>query len=311
MNIMKERIRNVLKSIDKSKKIQLVFFVCCMTCLFGFYSLINYNLKGRFEIIPDDYIWVYQVDEITNKAGELTISGFAFVPEYEAATTDYSIIMYNSRTGKKYYPRMDFCSREDVNAYFLCDYDYTESGFVATISSKKLDLENEVYEILLRPKGFGKAYSTGVYYANGEIMHVDPKKFTPLETNGTDLEEITTEGVLRAYRPDFGIYVYQYDGDLYWIAEPYYVFDEKDTYIEIQMDTTQIEKLPEDRLAKQWYWGNIGFQFSDNELIDWNTGKYRVAKCALPIEYSITKMWTGNYKGEWIWKQYFRPWYEF
>ena len=69
--------------------------------------------------------------------------------------------------------------------------------------------------------------------------------------------------------------------------------------------------LPKDRIENNWLWSNLGFRFKWNELVDWNTGIYRVAKATLPTEYSITKIWTGNYKDGWIWKSDFRPWYVF
>ena len=142
-------------------------------------------------------------------------------------------------------------------------------------------------------------------------MYTNPKEYVPLEVAGTDLEEIVENGVLRVYRPDYGMYVYQYEGELYWIAEPEYGFVEGDTVVECQLDTTQIARLPQHRLENQWYWDNIGFQFRSNECIALNTGKYRVTKKALPKEYSITKIWTGNYINNWIWLSYFRPYYKF
>ena len=172
-------------------------------------------------------------------------------------------------------------------------------------------MENQVYEVLLRPDGKKKAYSIGVYYANGEMVFVNPKDFVKLNVEGTDLEKVIEEGVLRVYQPDYGMYVYQYESELYWIAEEWYGFIDNDTYIQFQMDTTQIDKLPKDRIENSWFWSNIGFYFQSKELKDWNTENYRVAKCALPTEYSITKIWTGNHKNGWIWKNDFRPWYEF
>lgn len=212
-------------------------------------------------------------------------------------------------------------AREDVNEYFLCEYDYTQSGFTAVLSEKKL--KDGVYEILLRPEGRKKAYSTNVYYDDGKMTFANPEEFVPLNVAGTDLETVVENGVLRVYRPDFGMYVYQYEGELYWIAENWYDFVEDNTYIQYQMDTTQVENLPKDRLDHGWYWSNIGFYFKTKELTEWNTGNYCVAKSALPTEYSITKIYTGNhtdgipeayksnYTPGWIWLNLFRPWYVF
>ncbi len=262
-------------------------------------------------IVKDDFSWVYQVDSITETDGKLLLSGWAFQLNQDSSAENCELILYNAETGKAYFPKMEFSQREDVNNYFLCEYDYTDSGFTASISAKKLDLEDSSYEILLRPTGERNAYQTGIYYADGKMMFVNPSEFVPLETAGTDLDKITSEGILRVYRPDFGMYVYQFDGELYWIAEPYYGFIDGDSYVHFEMDTTQIDKLPEERLQNNWFWSNIGFRFKANELTEWNTGKYRVAKRSLPTEYSITRIWTGNYIDGWIWIQYFRPFYDF
>lgn len=36
---------------------------------------------------------------------------------------------------------MEYVIREDVNSYFLCEYDYTKSGFVASLNERLLDFE--------------------------------------------------------------------------------------------------------------------------------------------------------------------------
>ncbi len=300
------------EKIHQSKWKQVLFFVMSMSILMVIYSFLMKQVEKRFEVINDNFSWVSQVDSIEEVDKTIVLSGFAFQLEQDAKEEMFELILCNVETGKGYYPKMEYNNREDVNEYFLCEYDYTKSGFTATIPSKKLDMENGVYEVLLRPMGDKKAYALGTYYANGKMYFTNPNEFEPLDVVGTDLETIVEDGVLRVYRPDFGMYVYQYEGELYWIAEEWYGFNENnDTYVQFQMNTTQIQNLPENRLVNNWFWSNIGFNFKSKELTDWNIGKYRVTRCALPTEYSLTKIWTGNYKDGWIWKNDFRPWYAF
>ena len=309
---MEEQQNLSMKKMHQSKWKQVLFFVISMTALLLIYSLFMKQIEKRFEVKVDDFSWVYQIDSIENIDNSIVLTGFAFQLEQDAQEEMFELILCDIETGKGYYPKMEYSDREDVNEYFLCEYDYTKSGFTATLSSKKLDMENGVYEVLLRPVGERNAYGLGTYYANGEMYFTNPNEFEPLDVVGTDLEKIVDKGVLRVYRPDYGMYVYQYEGELYWIAEEWYEFNEnKDTYVQFQMNTTQIQNLPQNRLENGWYWSNIGFMFSANELIEWNTGKYRVTKCAVPTEYSVTKIYTGNYMDEWIWRNDFRPWYEF
>lgn len=305
------KIGRIFRKIERSPKYQWIVFSVLMSVILIGYCLAKIRLDKQFQIVEDDFSWVCQVDKIEEQNGKVVLSGFAFQLEKDADEKMFDILLYDIKTGKGYYPNMKYSDRKDVNDYFLCEYDYTKSGFTATISSKKLDLEHGVYEVLLRPEGRQESYSLGIYYVNGEMYFTNPNKFVPLDVAGTDLEKIVENGVLRVYRPDYGMYVYQYEEELYWIAEEWYGFVDNDTYVQFQMNTTQINNLPEDRLANNHFWSNIGFLFQSKELTDWNTGKYRVTKCSLPKEYSITHIWTGNYINEWIWQSDFRPWYIF
>ena len=304
-------IGGFFRELEKSRKKQKIFFCVSMTLVICIYLLSMKQINKIFDVIEDDFSWVYQIDSIEEKDGQLQIKGWAFALNENAKQENCEIILYDTKTGKGIYPKMAYESREDVNEYFLCEYDYTESGFMASISVQNLQLENNVYEILLKPKETKKTFSTEVYYSNGQMTYVHPKEFVPLEVEGTDLEEIVKQGVLRVYRPDYGMYVYQYEGELYWIAEPEYGFVDGDTYVQFQMDTTQIANLPEYRLINNWFWSYLSFNFQSKELLDWNTGNYRVARYLLPTEYSLTHIWTGNHSDDWIWKSDFRPWYEF
>ena len=129
---------------------------------------------------------------------------------------------------------------------------------------------------------------------------------------GADLDEIMNNGVLRVYRPDYQCWVYQVGWSLYWIVDKDFHFeDDGSTYIQYQMWTTQIQNLPEKRLAHHNYWDNIGGYFEEHEL-EGDFGDYRVMKREIPTVYSVTSIVTGYYKnGEWIWKNYFRPIYDF
>lgn len=290
----------------------MLISTCLVILIWGGYFLaVHFGTDRILEIEADDFSWVYQVDSVEEREKEVILSGFAFQLNEDSADKRFEIVLWDIESGEKYFPKMKYFERKDVNDYFLCEYDYLHSGYQAVFQRKKLDLQNKNYEVLLRVLGDRKTYQTGTYLSKGKLMYVNPKEYVPLEVAGTDLEEIAKNGVLRVYRPDYGMYVYQYEGELYWIAEPEYGFVEGDTYVPYQLDTTQIVRLPQHRRENQWYGDSIGFQFRSNECIAMNTGKYRVTKKALPKEYSITKIWTGNYINNWIWLSYFRPYYEF
>lgn len=296
----------------KKTVIQGIICVGLVVLIWTGYFVVMTKLNQRVKLQADDFSWVHQVDSVEQKGKNVVLTGFAFKLDMDAPKGSFEIVLRDIESEELYFPKMKYSNRKDVNEYFLCEYDYLNSGYEATIKARELNLDKRDYEVLLKMKDEKKTYQTGTFISKGQLMYANPKKYVPLEVTGTDLMPIVENGVLRVYRPDFGIYVYQYEGELYWIAENDYEFDENgDTVIQYQLDTTQIEKLPQIRFENKWYWDNMSFRFSGNELFGWETGDYRVAKKKLPTAYAIEKIWTGKYVNDWVWTQDFRPWYQF
>lgn len=276
------------------------------------YFIQDYIYKNKFKIVEDDFSHVFQVDSMEVKGEKLILNGWVFKLGVDSVEDDFGIVLYDYNNDKSYYMDVENVVREDVNEYFLCEYDYSNSGFVASMSAEKLDLDEKNYEILLRPRSVQKAYRTGVYISKGEMMYTEPSNFVPVNVQGTELEKIVDDGVLRVYRPDVNTYIYQYDRKLYWIVNGQYFFEaDGSTVVEFQMKTTQIDKLPAYRLENNWDWDNKGFDFEVKESRDLAFGNYRITVSDIPQEYSVTEMWTGYYGDDWVWIQHFRPWYDF
>ena len=301
-------------SVEKKRTIWHAVICVGLLCLiWGGYFLGKYKIDDskyrQISLFEDDYSWVYQVDTIVQEEKKVVIQGFAFELGVDATKDKYEIVLHDIKSEENYFMKMEYMNRVDVNSYFMCEYNYLLSGFKASIKSKKLDFEKNEYEVLLRVLGEKTAYRTGTYIVNGRVEYVNPLEYTPLDVEGTKLEKIVEEGYLRVYRPDYGMYVYQYDGELYWIAEDDYEFVDENAYVQYHLDTTQVDKLPQDRVENKW--DNRGFEFKTNEVAEWSSEDFRVARVTIPDSYSITKIWTGNHKGDWIWKQEFRPYYKF
>ncbi len=251
----------------------------------------------------------FQADEARLEENRLILTGFAFCNTRELS--DFGLVLKSTKTGREIKADVSYgLQRSDVAGYFNSERDYSKTGYVVTVPGVQSD---EEYEIILNLERF-VSLPSDVFVTGTDIHYTRQRGFVPPDVAGTDLEEIVQKGYLRVYRPDYACYVYQYKGYLYWIADKAFHFEEnRKTYIQYQLWTTQREKLPEKRLKNKWYWDNIGGYFEKFEITDTvNCGKYRVCKRKLPTEYSITAIVTGFYKNKkWVWQNYFWPVYEF
>ena len=298
--------------MEKKRTIwQAVICVGLVCLIWGGYFIVAQKMELQIEKeLEDDFSWVVQVDEIEEQGEEVVLSGFAFKINADAKKDAFRIVLCNLDTGEYLFPKMKYMDRKDVNDYFLCEYDYTNSGFIATVKAEEIDLQKNEYEVLLLPRLTHSPYRFATYISKGELMYANPKTYVALDVEGTSIEEIVKKGVLRVYEPENHMYVYQYEGELYWVAEEDYQYWDNDV-LEFLTYTTQINNLPQQRLENNWMFDNIGFVFSSMELPEMSARGYRVSKKAIPTDYSIKKITTGNEIKGWIWKSEFRPRYDF
>lgn len=243
--------------------------------------------------------FAFQVDNMKINATEdqIRLEGFCFV--YQDPGRDYEIWLRDVEADD--FVKMDTVSgleSADVDAYYKCEYDYSWVRFTAECECRA----DARYEIFVKWPRMKAIYSG-----------MDINRPAPVQCAGTYLERIVQDGVLRVCQDRKDCYVYQYGGQLYWIMGPDFAFEESGaTYIQYQLNTTQVDRLPAERLANGWDWDNIGFIFEDNEITgDMDCGAYRVAVRPLPTEYAITCIQTGYYEnGKWDWVKYFRPYVE-
>ena len=244
-------------------------------------------------------MYCFQVDNVIDGK----IRGLAFLYERENNSLG---IKLKSESGQILNTQTTYrIQRDDVNQYFLCKHDYSHTGFITELPTNVKP--DEEYEIIVS-FGWMLDFSTGVYLTGERVHYIPDSQFKAPK----NLDEIIDNGILRVYRPDYHCWVYQLDSSLYWIVDQDFAFeDDQSTYIQYQLWTTQTEKLPQQRLENDWLWDNIGGNFEDYE-IQGDFGSYRIMKRELPTEYSITSIVTGYYENnECIWKEYFRPIYEF
>lgn len=302
-------------------KIWRILAICIglVACVLGIAYCVSYdfndNSATHFE---------FQVDSIQFTNNQLKIEGYAFMYlsyRNEDTAVDGSpdeiipaiYLKSTNEIGKMREMKLEYgIARQDVNNYFKCEYDYTHTGFKATIDATAID-KNAEYEILVKYPGVFSPFHSGNYICRNEVYRISRNEYIEPEVKGTDLENIVNSKSCVVYNPDHHCWVYQKDNKLFWIVdENFYFEDDGSTYIQYQIDTTQFDKLPKDRFDNGWYWSNIGGNFEDYEITDdMNCGKYRVCCREIPQEYSVTAIYTGYYTDEhWVWQECFRPMYD-
>lgn len=300
----------LLQHLSKGKYTDYITFsLGCLFVVTGMLFCIDGNNVTGKEINNVPRNICLQVDKAVLEDNRLMLTGFAF--GCNQVIPVYSLTLKSTKTGKELKADTE-CGllRQDMARYFNSQLDYARCGYTAAISGFNV---NEEYEIFINLKRF-VSFPAGVFITGTDIHYTKQDGFIVPEVEGTALEEIVSKGYLRVYRPDRACYVYQYKGYLYWLADTGFHFENNGkTYMQYQLWTTQTEKLPQKRLKNHWYWDNIGDYFERHEITNLiNCGRYRVCKRKLPEEYSITAIVTGYYKNDkWIWKNYFRPVYEF
>ena len=182
------------------------------------------------------------------------MSGFAF--QYDLPSRSYALVLRSTQNGQKVYLAISRSERENVADYF--GVSQTEIGFEAT---GIIDPTNE-YEVMIKWP-WSISISTGVFVSTLGV-HYSPESIFVAPGIKSDFVD---NGVLRVYRPERHCWVYQNEGELFWIVDQDFNFeDDGSTYIQYQLFTSQPEKLPQERLDHNWFWDNIEGSFEDYEI---------------------------------------------
>ncbi len=326
-----------MKNLHGKKIIVNVSIFVLIGFLFIFVNKkIDNNRIAHFSPLAENYDgnYAYQIEKVELNDDEIVIEGWFFelkksknisrnVEEgkktalllYDISEKEENELVESNIDCKGIPLNMEYLIREDVDEYFKCEYDYSHCGFIARIDKSKVDLTNKEYQIVFKPdEEAGIGLKSNAYLIDGKYSNVSREDSFKLDVSGTDLEQIVNQGVCVAACPEYHVSVYQYGWELYWIADENYNFESDGlTYIQFQMNTTQFEKLPQDRIDNGWYWSNIGGNFEDYEITkEINCEKYRVCKRAIPVDYSVVYISTGYYiDDKYDWNRHIRPVYMF
>lgn len=302
---MDERKANLfLSKFERKFILQIILcIVLCLIVIVWFYTA-NFIIEKRkfkeYKIVDDNKL-INSIEDIHIENGKVFLSGYAFLLNKNSLNSTISLFLLSQKTGKEIWFNVEQVIRPDVDEYFKCDYDYQNSGFIAYQNLNKL-ANDEIYEVIINidfkenKKMDRKTVSTKRYLLNNELYTYNPSEFDQPINNIKSklLREVFSNGIVCLYDKDAGMYVYQYQGYLYWVATKDFKFDESgSTYIIYQLFTTQYDKLPDYRIKHKY--DNLDFYFEQYEYFDEDTSPYRVAIYKIPTDYSIAYIYTGVY----------------
>ncbi len=315
--------------MDKRKRNRIiynvVFTVIMLVAFVAYAEKVNRGYKQRFTLISDGPQYCYGIDWLEKKDNTITLKGwfielkslrnvqqnvsdcdsemmFALIPIDEAkigSRIENASIMQVVKMHEE---------RLDVNEYFSCEFDYSKCGFVTSIDCDNVDLSGRSYRLAIKldAETTSKAVLTNVYITKEGVLYTNPSESPQLDTVGTDIDEIVSSGVRLVNRPDVGCYIYQLKNKLYWITDEKYDFNgDNKTYLNCQLDTTQLDNISQERIDKKIFFEEIDECFEKNEISNSiNCGKYRASVITIPREYSINHVTVRD--GEWRWRAEFK-----
>jgi len=314
-----KQINNILNKIKNNFKFQILLCVLlCTIVITTFlisYKIIDIDRKHNYTII-DDISIINSVEEIDVDNRNIILEGYAFMLGKDSADVEVSLFLLDVDEGDEVWADTEAIVRTDVDSYFSSKYNYERSGFRALLKDKKVN-SDACYEVILNVDyrdensidNHRKTVTTNRFLFNGKLYDYNPNEFFKpnLDVKSTLLKKVFLEGHLHFYLEEEGLYLYQYEDKLFWIATSDFKFDKNlNTYIAYQIFTSQTNKLSPEH-AKYGF-ENLDFYFEQYEYRDEETEPYRVAIQKIPDDYAINYIKTGHYDLEnntWIWNKNF------
>lgn len=307
-----EKVRRFFRNFNEKRSYQIVFFIVSMCVILGGYFVLRMKVteevSHRYTVVEDKNVIKY-IEDVSIEEDTLTVSGWCFYKDFNSNQNDVQIFLRNIDDEKDIvWLEVEMVQRDDINAYFDSEYDYSQVGFYAKTKTKRLNLQEKNYEIFVKlncKNDIKNVWTTSThrYICSGIFTSFKPEEKQPQKTKSDIFNAIIDNGQLLMYNKSVDLYLYQYEKSLYWVAGEEYCF-EKDgtTTIPYQLRTTRIDKLPAYRLENGWDWDSKGFVFEEKEIVLGQDVPYRVAMSDIPLTYPVIYFWTGNYEeGVWNW----------
>ena len=194
-----------------------------------------------------------------------------------------------------------------ADTYYDEDADHNTCAFQASIRLSEKEQSGD-YEILFQPSKWEEpVVHTGYYLHDGQVVPGSPS-YVPPDTEGTVLEDIVQNGMLRICRPEEGIWVYQYQWKLYYIVDAIYLWEHDWEDFVAAARTNHPELVSRDEETDQVLLTIHGMEDAKDPA-GTKVGLYEVGAADLPDTCPVAAVDTGVQSKEriWIWHQTFCP----
>ena len=87
----------------------------------------------QITLCKDNFSRVYQVNSVKMESEGAILHGFAFELDSDAKEGNIEIVLHDIESGENHFSKMEYLVREDVNEFFLCEYECLIYGYTMSM----------------------------------------------------------------------------------------------------------------------------------------------------------------------------------